>query len=86
MIIVLTNTVIESMKAVLESKGDKETKKDEEEPEIIENNALARGEYDTEYRSCQYLVLMLDGFFACLFVCFNMEAQAAMPNCPLTNS
>lgn len=68
MIIVLNNTVIESMKAVLESKGNKETEKDEEEPEIIENNVLARGEYDTEYRSCQYLVLILDGFFSCLFV------------------
>lgn len=44
MIIVLNNTVIESMKAVLESKGNKETEKDEEEPEIIENNVLARGE------------------------------------------
>ena len=69
MIIVLNNTVIESMKAVLESKVNKETEKDEEEPEIIENNVLARGEYDTEYRSCQYLVLILDGFFfSCLFV------------------
>lgn len=35
--------IIESMKAVLESKGNKETEKDEEEPEIIENNVLARG-------------------------------------------
>ena len=69
MLIVLNNTVIESMKAVLESKGNKETENDEEEPEIIENNVLARGEYDTEYRSCQYLVLILDGFFflVCLF-------------------
>ena len=84
MIIVLNNTVIESMKAVLESKGNKETEKDEEEPEIIENNVLARGEYDTEYRSCQYLVLILDGFFF-LFVCFN-KAQAALLHCPLTNT
>lgn len=67
MIVVFNNSVVESMKVVLESKGKEETEKDEEEPEIIENNVLARGEYDTEYRSCQFLVLMLDDFFACLF-------------------
>ena len=78
MIIVLNNTVIESMKAVLESKGNKETEKDEEEPEIIENNVLARGEYDTEYRSCQYLVLMLDGFFTCLFVSIWKHRQLCL--------
>lgn len=71
------------MKAVLETKGNIKTEKDEEDPEIIENNVLARGEYDTEYRSCQYLVLILDGFFF-LFVCF--KAQAALPHCPLTNT
>ncbi|XP_015754777.1 PREDICTED: protein disulfide-isomerase A5-like [Acropora digitifera] len=38
-----SSEIIESMKAVLESKGNTETKKDEEEPEIIENNVLARG-------------------------------------------
>lgn len=67
MIIVFNNVVVESMKAVLESKGKEETEKVEEEPEIIENNVLARGQYDTEYRSCQLLVLMLDGFLLFFF-------------------
>ena len=67
MIIVFNNVVVESMKAVLESKGKEETEKVEEEPEIIENNVLARGQYDTKYRSCQLLVLMLDGFLLVFF-------------------